>query len=223
MSGGDKIFKKRQARSIRSLKRKLAKRDSYDMVLIVCEGEKTEPNYFQALIDELQLNTANIQVINNTSGSSPRNVVDCAVSLYKKNKDYDRVYCIFDKDKHTNYLEAIDVVNRTKMAKGHSIHAITSVPCFEFWILLHFEYTTKSFDTKSGSICAQVITDLKKHLPNYEKGDQDTFGATKEHLMTAITRAKRVYDYCESGDTDMPSTKIHNLVEYLQNLKQDNE
>jgi hypothetical protein len=189
------------------------------MVLIVCEGEKTEPNYFRAMIDDLQLNTANIVVAKNTAGASPRSIVEFALNEYRREKEYDRVYCIFDKDCHATYNNALDRIRRARIDKGHSIVAITSVPCFEFWLLLHFYYTTKQYDTGSGSICANVISDLKDHLPGYEKGDHDTYQATKERLETAIVNSKRVVHHCETGGTDMPSTKVHELVEYLKNLK----
>jgi hypothetical protein len=45
--GSDNLFHKRKARQIESLRRKKARRASYETVLIVCEGEKTEPNYFK--------------------------------------------------------------------------------------------------------------------------------------------------------------------------------
>ncbi|MDP3478791.1 MAG: RloB family protein [Desulfoprunum sp.] len=189
------------------------------MVLIVCEGEKTEPNYFRAMIADLQLNTANIVIAKNTGGSSPRTIVDFALEEYKKEKEYDRVYCVFDKDRHTTYDDALDRIMRSQPGKGHSILAITSIPCFEFWILLHFEYTTKQFDIGTGSICANVIADLKAYMPRYSKGDEDIYQATKDQLETAITNSKKVVRHCETGGTDMPSTKVHELVEYLKNLK----
>ena len=99
------------------------------------------------------------------------------------------------------------------------IFAITSIPCFEFWILLHFEYTIKQYDIGTGSICANVIADLKAYMPRYSKGDEDIYQATKDQLETAITNSKKVVRHCETGGTDMPSTKVHELVEYLKNLK----
>ena len=45
--GSDDLFHKRKAKQTRDLKRKKDKRAPYDKVLIVCEGGKTEPNYFQ--------------------------------------------------------------------------------------------------------------------------------------------------------------------------------
>ena len=46
--GSEDLFHKRKAKAADSLKRRKAKRSSYDKVLIVCEGEKTEPNYFMS-------------------------------------------------------------------------------------------------------------------------------------------------------------------------------
>lgn len=215
----DQLFKKRKARDARSLRRKRAKRSPYDMVLIVCEGEKTEPNYLKALVDDFQLNTANVVVAKNVSGSSPRAIVDFALKEYRKEKEYDRVYCVFDKDRHTTYDNALDKVRRARLNKGHSILAITSVPCFEFWLLLHFVYTTKQFDTDPGSICVNVIADLKNYIPGYTKGDIDIYQATKGRLDTAINHSKKVVGHCETGGTDMPSTKMHELVDYLRGLK----
>ncbi|VAW46556.1 hypothetical protein MNBD_GAMMA03-583 [hydrothermal vent metagenome] len=59
--GTDNLHHKRKAKSISNLERKKAKRAPYDRVLIVCEGEKTEPYYFSELIDYYRLNSANIK------------------------------------------------------------------------------------------------------------------------------------------------------------------
>ena len=219
--GSDDFHHKRRARAARSFKRKLAKRAPYDMVLIVCEGEKTEPNYFRALIDDLQLNTANIRIAKNTAGSSPRNVIDTARKEYKKEKDYDAVYCVFDKDQHPSFTEALDIIRREKARgkRGCPIHAITSIPCFEFWILLHFIYTTKGFDTGHGSICGNVISDLKRFLPDYEKGEANTYLIIKDRIPKAIANAKKVAAYCKRCGTDSSSTDMYSIVEYLQQLK----
>lgn len=220
MGGGDKLFHRRKAKNAASLRRRAARRSPYDMVLIVCEGEKTEPNYFQALINDLQLNTANIKILKNTAGSAPRTIVDFALEEYRKEKVYDRVYCVFDKDRHPSYAEALDVIRRTKRVKGHTVIATTSVPCFELWLLLHFAYTTKQFDTGTGSICEKVISELKKYFPDYEKGCSDIYSETKDLIEQAIANAKRLAGHCVEVDTDMPSTEVHCLIEYLQQLKQ---
>ncbi len=74
--GSDNLFHKRKARQSESLRRKMARRASYDTVLIVCEGEKTEPNYFRELRNDLKLNSANIEITGDAGGSSPMNIVN---------------------------------------------------------------------------------------------------------------------------------------------------
>ena len=49
-------------RQQRQLARKRAKRASYDRILIVTEGSKTEPNYFCEIREAHRLHNANVQV-----------------------------------------------------------------------------------------------------------------------------------------------------------------
>ncbi|MEA3332691.1 MAG: RloB family protein [Pseudomonadota bacterium] len=216
--GSDNLFKKRKARKAESLKRTRAKRDSYATVLIVCEGEKTEPNYFTELRDDLKLNTANIRITGDTDGSSPMDVVNYG---FKHFKEYDRTFCVFDKDRHTNYQQALNKIRDKKQPKVHVLQAITSVPCFEFWLLLHFRKTTKNFDTGPGSICDRVISKLEAYLPGYAKGRKGIYRQTKEKLDTAIKNAAEVAAHCKNAGTDHPSTQIHELIVFLQKLRSD--
>ena len=214
--GSDNLFEKRKKRLAASHKRSRAKRASYDTVLIICEGEKTEPNYFEDLRDELKLNSANVEITGDTKGSSPITIVDYGLEQFD---EYDRIYCVFDKDRHESYKQALDKIRRQKSSKKCTIKAITSVPCFELWILLHFHKTTRNFDASSGSICARVISELKKFMPEYEKGSRGVYLQLKDKLPTAIRHAREVAKHCQQAGTDHPSTQIDELVIYLQNLK----
>ncbi len=214
--GSDNLHGKRKARKAESLKRTRAKRDPYATVLIVCEGEKTEPNYFTELRDDLKLNTANIEITGDTDGSSPMDVVNYGFKHYEK---YDKTFCVFDQDRHTNYQRALNKIRDKKQRKGHVLEAVTSVPCFEFWLLLHFRKTTRRFDAGPGSICDRVITELETHLPKYSKGKKGIYRRTKEKLTTAIKNAEEVAEHCKSAGTDHPSTQIHRLITFLQELK----
>ena len=206
----------RRARQINDLKRNRAKQASYDRVLIVCEGSKTEPNYFREIIDHLKLNTANVEV-DGSSDSSPRSVVAHAIQRLQDDPDFDRVYCFFDKDEHTTYNEA---VQRILAYSKSPLYAILSVPCFEYWFLLHFEFTARPY-ARSGkrSPADCVIGDLKRYLAAYEKGDKRLFQALRDKLELAIERSKRVHEQATKNQSDNPSTQVHLLVEYLQNLK----
>lgn len=72
--GSDDLFKKRKAKSVKDTKRKSARREAYDRVLIVCEGTKTEPYYFEGLKAEYNLHSANIRITGNCD-SAPISIV----------------------------------------------------------------------------------------------------------------------------------------------------
>jgi hypothetical protein len=215
--GSDNLFHKRKVRRAASLRRTAAKRDSYDTVLIVCEGEKTEPYYFKELRDDLRLSHFNIEITGSSQGSAPINVVNHAL---QNHKNYDKTFCVFDQDQHSSYQKALDKIRKRENFRKHSVTAITSVPCFEFWLLLHFRMTTRQFAAVSGSICDQVIKDLKNDLPDYHKGYHGIYRKLKTRLPQALKNARKVAVHCETVGTDHPSTRIHELVIYLQTLKE---
>lgn len=224
--GTDNLHHKRKARKSNSLKRKIEKRDPYDLVLIVCEGSKTEPNYFRSLCDEYQLNTANIEIMPCKSGNDPLSIVGFSIEKFNgnKEKDYDRVYCVFDKDQHPNYLEALNKIkeNYSKKKKSIPIYAINSVPCFEYWLLLHFEETLRPYkQSQPGSKSAgtQLKSELKRYIKDYDVGYKNIFGETKSNLNIAITRAKKIDKQQQKNNTDNPSTKVYLLAEYLMGIK----
>jgi len=216
--GSDDLFRKRKERNKDSLHRRKAKRNPYETVLIVCEGGKTEPQYFSKLRSDLKLNSLNV-VITGECGSDPCSVVNHAIKKAKSDGDYDRVFCVFDKDRHPNYSDALAKIQHTRLKKHQQIEAITSVPCFELWILLHFEYTTHPFDSiGKRSICDSVVHCLKRYIPDYKKGRADIFHITKPYINTAIQNAKNTMVAAQSAKTNNPSTLVHELVQYLQKL-----
>jgi hypothetical protein len=219
--GSEDLFHKRKAKTADSLERRRARRSSYDKVLIVCEGEKTEPNYFNDLIQFHKLNTANVE-IDGSCGSSPKSVFERAVALStaedRKGDPFDRVYCVFDKDSHASYDETVKRISNCS-TKG-VFHAAISVPCFEYWLLLHFRYTTKPYaSTGSSSVADEVIKELKEFIPDYAKGDNDIFSSLSSHVDFAKENALRSLQHGDDNHTDNPTTYIHELVDYLQNLK----
>ena len=101
MSRSRSVSPKRRGYSTPGLRRRSPRREPYDRVLIVCEGEKTEPNYFRELCAHYRLSTANIEVTQG-EGNDPVSVVRTAKRLQKsetrQGERYDRIYCVFDRD-----------------------------------------------------------------------------------------------------------------------------
>lgn len=211
---------RRRTREPRKSHRRAPQREAYARVLIVCEGTKTEPGYFREIIEEHQLSSANV-VVTSGSGSDPKSVVDTAIQLYEYDSDYDEVYVVIDRDSHPGYDAAVNrIKNAPKNLQG-VIELISSEPCFEYWLLLHFEETAKPYAREGGrSPCANVIRDLQGHL-DYHKGGSGLFAATKGHLGKAKDRAARRLNDAEQGGSENPTTRIHLLVERLQTLRDD--
>lgn len=81
---------------------------------------------------------------------------------------------------------------KTIAKKYKNIVVIVNNPCLEFWLLLHFEATSKYFDT-----CEGAERQLKKHLNDYEKTqkyftkqDNDIYLRLKPNLTDALKNAK---------------------------------
>ncbi|MGR3042477.1 RloB family protein [Vibrio vulnificus] len=219
--GSDDVHHKRKAKAERELSRRKSKRSSYEKVLIVCEGEKTEPNYFNELVNHYKLNSANVAVDGNC-GSSPKSVFERAKELAqieeRRGDAYDRVYCVFDKDSHSSYAQTL--VNIDNYKSNSKFIAVTSVPCFEYWLLLHFQFSTKPYHSSGkSSIANQVIKDLKLFMAHYSKGDNAIFMQLLGQLEFAKQNAIRANRTANSNHTDNPTTLVHELVSYLQNLK----
>jgi RloB-like protein len=134
-----------RARGANSFRRRRSLRAPYERVLIVCEGEKTEPNYFEEIRQKARLSNAHIQAIRSELGTDPANVVRAAEkSFFDKHRGFERVYAVFDRDDHINYETAIQMAAakngklRNDEKRAVIFEAIVSVPCFELWLL----YTT---------------------------------------------------------------------------------
>lgn len=219
--GSDNLFHKRKAKNTKSLQRRGARRAAYKKLLIVCEGEKTEPNYFEGAREHYSLNTVNVEV-RGDCGSDPMSIVNFAKQRYREAKDagdpFDEIYCVFDKDGHGTYARAIDTL--ASAAPKDTYFTINSVPSFEYWLLLHFVFSTRPYTAlPSNSPGNQVLTELKGYIPDYEKGRRTIFTELIEQLEQAKNYAKRALQESERNQTDNPSTRVHELIEVLQNLK----
>jgi hypothetical protein len=150
-------------------------------------------------------------------GEEPMALVNYAIEKFSKYRDYDKIYCVFDQDEHINYQSALDEI-KLHQQKGIPIHAITSIPCFELWLLLHFEFSTRAYRRKGKKSAGdQLCSKLKQYIPNYTKGHQKIYDITKSDLAKAIRNAKRIADQ-QSINGNNPSTNFFQLIEDLMRL-----
>jgi hypothetical protein len=182
-------------------------------------GTKTEPNYLKELRLAYRLSSVNIQ-IQAPPGSDPLSVVKFAIQQLNRDSDYNRAYCVFDRDQHTTFDQAVDRAQTSKFGKEGKLLVIPSVPCFEIWILLHYRFTTGAYSGAGGlTACERLTRDVRKHFATYEKGHKAVFTELTPMLDQALVNAARLEKHNSDTGSGNPATRMHNLVNYLRALK----
>lgn len=207
-----------RGQSPRELHRARGTRQTAKRCLIVCEGSKTEPNYFNGLRRTLRCSTIQITVAKGLRGTDPLSVVREAKERFLREREdpFDAVFCVFDRDSHATYGSALTQIKDLRRSKK-PFYAIYSNPCFEFWVLLHFELSFRPF-LREGALspCGVVGRELRRHFPEYEKGMETLFERLRPLMPTALGHAKRVNREAEDKGEDAPYTAIPHLLETLQ-------
>lgn len=136
-------------------------------------------------------------------------------------RDYDKVFWIIDfdvilretreaKNGKETALQAFKKYYRKIGSKYKNVSIIVNNPCLEYWLLLHYQPTSRPFDA-----CEGVTKELKKHLTTYEKKrdyytkqGNDIYLRLKPHLTAAISNAKKLnqFDFSSphSAVSEMP-------------------
>lgn len=187
-------------------------------ILILCEDEKSSKMYFESFKrdERLKRNLSSVTIeVFHPKNHDPVGLVTKAKEMKLKAKrdrnPYNEIWIVLDKNGHVNIDQALIT------ARDNKINVGLSVVCFEFWILLHFEKTTRSFDK-----CDDVIRYIKKkYIPYYEK-KINYYDLLKDKITDAINNAgwlqKQVSNDMEHGVKiqDLPSyTNVHLLVNKL--------
>jgi hypothetical protein len=191
--------------------------------LIVCEGEKTEPNYFKSFKTNVKSFIYTINTLG--EGSNTRDLVRRTIrARNNSSQEYDSVWAVFDRDSFSpdNFNGAI------QLAESNSIKVGWSNEAFELWYLLHFQYRNTSMSRNEykkaieNAINTKIIAESKSKNPKkfeYKKnsvemynilakyGNQSQAIKSAELLMTNHT--------CENYAIHNPCTRIHILVKEL--------
>lgn len=212
-----KLSRRVAARSLSaSFRRRAETRSPRTTVLIVCEGYKSEYHYFVELRRSLNLSNATVEIPRNDYGSAPISVVQFAESRHRETtRGYDQVFCVFDRDAHESYRRALQAIEGMATRKRDPIpmRGIPSIPCFEFWVLLHFARTDQPFGQ-----CDAVIAAVRQHRPGYQKGDANFFAEIVPHADVAVANARWVVERQQAAGTVDPCTHVHEVVEYLKSI-----
>lgn len=192
--------------------------------LIVCEGEETEPNYFNALTKDNKSISCKIK----GKGKNTIYLVEEAIKL-KENNDFDKVWVVFDKDSFPN--EHFN--NAITKAESNGIECAWSNEAFELWFLYHFEnireYLQRSEYSEKISHAVNNSEKYKKDNKNkkykYQKKDEKNFsimtsyGSQENAIKWAEKQSEKFTD--KNYATHNPCTMVFRLVKQL--IGQDKE
>ena len=185
------------------------------LVLIVCEGKETEPNYFNGIRQSKKISKDRIKVLGSDEcgGTDPKTIVECAKKVRKQSElNYDEIWCVFDRDGHHRFHEAII------QAHDNKFKVAFSNPCFELWCLLHFTDQTAHIEGQK----AHNDLRLPGRLPDYEKGMPNLCNKLSSCQSEAIHRARKLRDMHrrnENQETTNPATAVDKLVDFLNRMK----
>ena len=197
------------------------------VILIVTEGEKSEPKYFEHF--RTRQNNVEVRVVPNSKNGGKTdylNLIRKASRICKEDdlspKSGDSVWIVADGDVNYQAADAIKKKNAAltqarATAEKEAYSLLISNPCFELWYLLHLRYTTAhlpDYDAVKKALEQAGIKDYEKHNDLYEQLDSET--------LEAIKRAKRLETHqVENGfalplgiDAN-PFTEVYRLVEKL--------
>lgn len=185
--------------------------------LIVCEGEKTEPNYFRAFPI-----AADVRVDVQGDGKNTVSLVESAAAYADAaavdERPYDEVWVVYDQDCFgaQAFNAAAASVEHRGQVRTETWSAAWSNEAFEVWYLLHFQY----FD---GCLHRHLVAEkVADKLGGYAKNDPSMYRKLKERQPAAIRRAralekeKGIAPHGNTTPADACScTRVHHLVDAL--------
>jgi hypothetical protein len=200
-------------RGTASLRRPAPTFESQPLVLIVCEGQRTEPLYFNSLRRHLRLSGTKIDIVpGSISGSDPRSIVRYARQqkkwMKRRGRRFEHIWCVFDRDEHPKIEDAF------RWAGESHFELAFSNPCFELWYLLHLTEIEEPLDTR------QALRRLRREMPDYRK-TASVFYKLLPRQSEAVRRAEALRQkLAERGSSEYenPSTSVDRLVSLLTEL-----
>lgn len=199
--------------------RRQGTRDQIVKFLIVCEGEKTEPNYFRAFTERWS-EVKEIKVAG--CGCSTCQLIIEAKKLREKLErermvPFDRVWLVFDKDEFKDFNKAI------AKAKKEGMNCAWSNQAFELWYVLHFQYLVTGVDRKQyiEMIEDKVRKASKNKKFEYKKNDVGFYQILQEHGDEdfAFKNAEKLRNRHKGKSnyaTHNPRTEVDLLVDELR-------
>lgn len=181
------------------------------IILVATEGAKTEPLYFEVLrenriIDRFRVVVEVVGTSPETNDSAPEYVLQRLKDARSKHglTAIDECWLVLDVDKWGDKK-----LSKVTAEAQQALHGLAiSNPCFEVWLLLHFDENAP--DKKE-----QIITALRAALPGFSKNDIPPEPFTSEAVEAAIVRGKKGDSSHDRWPQKPGTTHVHRLLESI--------
>lgn len=214
----------------KSIARPTAYRKPRVRILLICEGKKTEPQYFEELRSAYRHPDIEVCTLHGDH-TDPLNLVLFGHNRFLHGGDnghgkqmfpkaFDEIYILFDRDEHPSYKDAINKARELDSSlcndfkKTVRFQALPSNPCFELWLVLHYK------DISNLPSRNDLFKELKQQWNGYDKGATGLFAKTRQLMPDACKRAKKLNTGSCPLSTEKAYTGVVALVERLLELHQ---
>jgi hypothetical protein len=181
-------------------------------------GDEVRAELLRSLCRKIGLGTVYVEIVG--EGAEIVSVVDATIRRMEERAaeaeesnqrvPFDEAWCVVDTERRIDNPSWEHGVDR---ADAKDLKLAWSNPCFEYWLLLHFELIGRSFNGY-----APIRPFINRHIRRYEKSG-DYFQQLAPRVPTAIEHSKRIHR-SQWQDTPKfidcnPATTVHELVERL--------
>ena len=141
-------------------------------------------------------------------------------------RETDHVVCLVDMDRLLKVPAEMATYQKLKKKSSRNVIWIETNPCTEFWFLLHFlpQISTKHYET-----CEDVLPDLQRYMPGYEKtaryfrkNNLYKYLTENGDLQRAISYAKELSRLSEVSPEDkIAYSQMHKVFELIASMEEE--
>ena len=181
----------------------------------MCEGRQTERNYILGFCERQGINRANVIVETGGSETSALQLVQQARKRFERDRDFDAVFVVCDRDGQDLEPARKLAARPLKNAEGtrFKIQIIVSDPCFELWLLLHFEYCARPMSA------GEALRLVRQHVTDYKKSDRRIYDVVHLGIERAIAHVEQLKSELRRVNAITPDSDMAILIKALMRLR----
>ena len=188
------------------------------LFVIATEGAVTEPKYFQGLKEQWHSPRVHIEVMKRDDASeSSRSSVLGTLDRFARQfmlRDGDQLWLVIDRDSQS--WKPKEMVEVARACQQKNYYLAVSNPCFELWLLLHFEDLAVQDEKRRNQVLENKRGFLKRELSQHLSSETAHVDHLIPHTDQAIARARTLDKKPAERWPSGLGTRVYRLVEQLQ-------